>query len=294
MKELSIVIINYNTSDYVSGLLNSLSTSSDKLPDNWEVVIVDNASTEKVTIPHDNRLVRLIHNPMNVGFARANNQAIKASTGKYVLLLNPDTIVSRDALSSMVSFLKHHEKAGVATCRIELPDGSLDDASHRGFPTPWRAFCYFSGLSKLFPQSMWFNGYHLGYQQMDRPHEIESCVGAFMMAKRDVGNEVGWLDEDFFWYGEDIDFCYRVKEKGWQVWYVPNVSIVHYKGISSGIKKHSVSISTASKETKRKSQKARFEAMELFYQKHYRRNYSWIVNQLVRFGIRVGKTIVSL
>lgn len=287
--KLSIIIVNFNTYQYISECLNSIYRSS-KLNQSFEVIVIDNASSDKSVnlIKNNFTKVKLISSQENVGFARANNQGIARSKGKYILLLNPDTILEADTLSFMVSFMESHSDVCVATCKVVLANGSLDDGCHRGFPTPWKAFCYFAGLAKVFPSSKLFNGYHLGYQSLDKVHEIDSCVGAFMMIRRNVGDSIGWLDEDYFWYGEDLDFCYRVKKKGWKVMFVPQVRITHFKGVASGIKAHSKKISTADDKTRKLATIARFEVMRIFYNKHYNQKYpfwlSWIVLQAVRLG----------
>lgn len=291
MKQLSIIIVNYNSLSFVQDCLNSLYAKKG-IPESWEVIIVDNASKEKFkdqwikdsSLPAQTG-IQVIRNTENVGFAKANNQAIKKTQGKYVLLLNPDTIVSQEALKHLIEFMEQHGKAGIVTPKVVLPMGGIDDASHRGFPTPWRSFCYFSGLSALFPKSMLLNGYHLGYQNMDKPHQIEACVGACMLVRRTIGEQVGWLDEDYFWYGEDLDFCYKVHQAGHQIWYMPDVSILHFKGVTSGIKKDSQNITTADKSTRRKAQAARFQAMRIFYNKHYKNKYPTIVTSFVNAGI---------
>ena len=285
MKQLSIIIVNYNSLSFVQDCLDSL-YGGKGIPTSWEVIVVDNASQEKFKVQSSKfKDIRIIESEKNVGFARANNHAIKKSQGKYILLLNPDTIVSQEAFKHLVEFMDKHEKVGIVTPKVMLPMGGIDDASHRGFPTPWRAFCYFSGLSKLFPQSQFLNGYHLGYQHMDKAHQIEACVGACMLVRREVGEQINWLDEDYFWYGEDLDFCYRVKELSYEVWYVPEVSILHFKGVTSGIKKSSESITTATRETRQKAQIARFAAMRIFYNKHYTKKYSSFITFLVNAGI---------
>lgn len=294
--KLSIIIVNYNSAVFLDQCLESLS-SPDGIPSDWEVIIVDNASKESIEYQvsrvkeKTKSNILLIENEKNVGFATANNQGIKKSIGEYVLLLNPDTVVSQKTFQHLIDFIEKNEKAGVVTPKVLLANGELDDASHRGFPTPWRAFCYFSGLSSLFPSNLFFNGYHLGYRNMDTAHQIESCVGACMLIRRKVGDQVDWLDEDYFWYGEDLDFCYRVKEKGYEVWYVPEVSITHYKGVTSGIKKHSENVSTADAETRKNAQRARFEAMEIFYRKHYQKKYPSFITFMVNKGINLLKRL---
>ncbi|HYM65402.1 MAG TPA: glycosyltransferase family 2 protein, partial [Candidatus Sulfotelmatobacter sp.] len=137
-------------------------------------------------------------------------------------------------------------------------------------------------------------GYNLGYMDLSKTHVIDALAGAFMIVRRKAGEEVGWWDEDYFFYGEDLDFCFMLKQKGWKVYYVPEVSILHYKGVSGGIKKDSQKITTASKETKKFATKWRFAAMRIFYKKHYEQKYPWIVTRLVYLGIYLKKTLSSL
>ncbi len=287
MKQLSIIIVNYNSALYLYKCLESL-RGKKSIPSNWEIIIVDNGSDEALSTTRIVELVPtaiVLKNTENIGFSRANNQAIARSTGKYVLLLNPDTVVTQEAFVYLLEFMDKNEKIGITTPKVLLASGQIDDASHRGFPTPWRAFCYFTGLSSLFPNSSVLNGYHLGYQNLDKAHEIDACVGACMLIRRTVGEAVNFLDEDYFWYGEDLDFCFKVKEAGYQVWYVPEVAITHHKGVTSGIKKHTAGVSTASAKTKRNAQIARFDAMRTFYRKHYRDKYPIVVTRLVDIGI---------
>ena len=199
-----------------------------------------------------------------MGFAAGNNVGIKKAKGRYLLFLNPDTIVMSNTFREMIRFMDDNPQAGAATCRVELPSGKLDEACHRGFPTPWNAFCHFSGLEKLFPKSKIFSGYTLGWKPLDKIHEIDSGVGAFLMVRKEVGDNLNWWDEDYFWYGEDLDFCYRIKEAGWKIYYVPKVKIIHYKGVSSGIRKESQKITKVNKETRVKAIKASTQACLLY------------------------------
>ncbi len=295
---LSIIIVNFNTQNFLNECLESLFAHyrSNIKNTEYELIVVDNASKENIGgfLRKQYPEVAFIQRKENGGFATANNEGIAKSSGKYVLLLNPDTIVNEKVLSRMIEIFESDDQVGVTTCKVLLKSGALDDACHRGFPTPWRALCQFSGLSAIFSNSLFFNGYHLGYQHMDRVHEIDSCVGAFMMIRRQVGEEVEWLDEDYFWYGEDLDFCYRVKEKGYKILFIPDVSILHYKGVASGIKKHSQYFSTASRETKEKATKARFEVMKLFYEKHYQHKYPSFMKWFVLTGIELKYQITKL
>lgn len=289
---LSIVIVHYNTPDFLKQCLSSLRKSS--LPEKqYEVFVVDNASTHDVRpwLKKDFPHVRLVQNTGNTGFSRANNQAIRLSRGRYILLLNPDTVVEPETLQAMIAYMDGNPSAGAATCRLELADGTLDDACHRGFPTPWNALCFFSGLARLFPHSSFFNGYHLGYKNLNVIHEIDSACGAFLLIRRSAGEAIDWLDEEYFWYGEDIDLCYRLKQKNWKILFVPHVKTLHYKGVSSGIKKHSQNVASAGIETRRLATKARFDVMRIFYRKHYMKKYPGWLTGFVLLGIGIKERI---
>jgi hypothetical protein len=259
----------------------------------YEIIVVDNNSSDdsvtfiKKTYPK----LHLLENAHNVGFSQANNQGISHAHGAYVLLLNPDTEVLPKTLNTLVSFMDKNSEVGVSTAKVVLPDGSLDDACHRGFPTPWRSLTHFSGLGSLFPQSTFLNGYHLGYQRMDETHEIDACVGAFMFIRASVGAKLNWLDTDYFWYGEDLDFCFRIKALGLKVMFVPGVSIIHHKGASSGLKTHSRHLSKIDEETSKKIRAARFEVMRIFYKKHYVNSYPVWLMKLVFLGINLKQKV---
>ena len=296
--KLSIIIVSFNTKELLKDCLMSLVThyQSQFTQNQFEIIVVDNASNDGTQSEIKKRFqgVCLIENRKNLGFAKANNLGVKESKGEIVLFLNPDTKVPENTLSVMTEYLKVNPKVGIATCKVVLADGSIDDASHRGFPTPWRAMTHFIGLSRLFPRSQLFNGYHLGYQNMDTIHEIDSCVGAFLMIKRSVGDKLRWFDEDYFWYGDDLDLCYRAKQAGYQVTDVPTVSITHYKGAASGLKKHSEHLSYADNETKRLATRSRFEVMRIFYHKHYLHLYPKWLTGLVFLGISLKQKFTEL
>jgi len=289
--DLSIIIVNFNTKDFLRECLNSLKRSQIKY--SLEIFVVDNASKDNSAkmVKKEFPEVKLIENKDNLGFARANNQAIKKAHGRYILLLNPDTIVQKDTLQVMVDFMEKNQQTGAATCKIELPDGSLDQASHRGFPTVWNSLCYFSGLERTFPKIRFFSGYSLSYLLKGTIHEIDAGCGAFLMIRKKAGDEVAWLDEDYFWYGEDLDFCYRLKQKGWQIVFIPLVKIIHYKGVASGIKKHSQKVSTADKKTKEKAVKASIEVMRIFFNKHYQHKYPKFIYKITLLGISLLEKI---
>ncbi len=293
--DLSIIIVSYNTKEFLKKCVDSIFEHGKSLK--IEIIVVDNNSTDGVveTIPGSKYPVsnfKLILNKENVGFSKANNIGIRQASGKYILFLNPDTEIRKNTLQKMVDFMDTYTSAGVATCRVELPSGELDDASHRGFPTPWNSFAHFTGISKIFSESTIFNGYNLGFKDLNKIHEIDSCAGAFMIARKKAGEEIGWWDEDYFFYGEDLDFCFELKEKGWKIYFVPSVSILHYKGVAGGIKDVSKKITTADEETKKRSQKARFDAMRIFYKKHYKKKYPSWITKLVMVGISMKEKTV--
>lgn len=296
--KLSIVIVNFNTKAVISNCLDSLYTHYAKEFQNkiFEVFIVDNASSDGSVsyLRKKYSWAKLIENSENVGFSKANNYAIAKSQGEYVLFLNPDTIVPQSTIKEIIAYLEKNPVVGIATCKVLLKNGTLDDASHRGFPTPLRALFHFIGLASLFPQSPFFNGYHLGYQDMHISHEIDACAGAFLMIRRTVGDAVGWFDEDYFWYGEDLDLCFKVKQKGYKVMYVPTVTITHLKGASSGLKKHSQNLSSLDSDTKAKITQARFDVMRIFYKKHYAQKYPSWLRRLVFLGISSKQKLTAL
>ena len=284
--KLSIVILNYNTADLLVKCVDSVMGERGKMGEKGErgeIIVVDNGSTEPAFASPNRRAsarqakIKYIYNEQNYGFAKGNNIGIKQTTGEYVLLLNPDTEIPEQGkgLSQLIDFMDKNPQIGIMTCRVELLNGNLDDSCHRGFPTPWNAFCYFSGLSKVFSKNKLFAGYNLTYLNVKTIHEVDAVNGAFMLIRRKCGEELNWLDEDYFWYGEDLDFCYRAKQKGWKVFFWPMMKIIHYKGVASGIKGGDT---TASRETKIKATEARFTVMKTFYDKHYKNKYpSWIV-----------------
>lgn len=306
MIDLSIIIVSYNTKEFLRKCINSIFESSGSFT--LELIVVDNASRDgtvedlrglgkKIKIIENKQACSLVilENSINLGFSRANNQGIKIAKGRYLLFLNPDTQVYPNTLAYMVKFMDKKggrtKNVGAATCKIILPNGKLDESAHRGFPTPWNALSHFSGISRIFPRSKIFSGYHLGWMDLSKEHEIDSLGGSFMFVRREAGDQVGWWDNDYFFYGEDIDFCYRLKEKGWKIFYIPQVKTLHYKGVSSGIKRESADLTTAKKQTKRIATLARYNAMKIFYKKHYTNKYPRALTWLVLKGIDLKKWI---
>ena len=285
--DLSIIIVSFNTRQLLKDCLDSIGSATNNIK--LEIFVVDNNSSDGTAamIKKDYPKVKLLANKKNLGFSKANNQALKLAKGKYVLILNPDTKLAHDTISEMIKFMEENPKIAVSTCNVELPNGQLDRDCRRHFPTPWRAFCHFSKLEKLFPRSRLFDQYYFGYLSPATEHEIDSCVGAFMMVRQSIVKKVGLFDEDFFFYGEDLDWCWRFKDAGYKIRYTPITKIIHYKGAASGIKSASKHISKATKESKKKALVESTRAMELFYKKHYVNEYPFFITWLVIFGIKL-------
>lgn len=291
--KLAVIIVNYNAKPYLQKCLESIMVSDFPLKD-LTIIVVDNASVDNTIedLRHKFQKVSWIRLDENVGFSRANNIGIKEAKGAdYYLFLNPDTQISLGGLSKMLEYMDKNPDVSILSPYVKLPDGLIDDACHRGFPTPWNAVCHFSGLSKIFPNSLLFNGYHLGYRKLINVHDIDACAGAVMLVRRQVGENIGWWDEDYFWYGEDLDFCYRVKLSGGKIVFYPEVEILHHKGVSGGIKKNSSNYSNVDSKTKKRAQEARFDAMIIFYNKHYIDKYPKILTLIVTSFIRIIKVI---
>lgn len=289
MTDLSIVILNYNSKEFALRCVDSIKQHYAKeLKDNrYEIIIVDNASRDgSKEFFEKTDGVTFIGNAENLGFSKGNNVGIEKTKGRYVLFLNPDTIVYKDSLSKMINFMDTHKDAGAATCKVLMGNGEIDDATHRGFPTPWNSLMYFLGVSKVFSKSRIFNGYQMGWLDLNTTHQIDALAGAFMMVRREAGEQVKWWDKDYFFYGEDLDFCFMLKQKGWKIYYVSDVSVFHHKGVSGGIRKESKGISTADRETRIKVTNWRYKAMNIFYDKHYKNKYPFFVTWMIRSAVK--------
>ena len=267
---LSVVIVNYNVKYYLEQCLESVRRASQGLQ--VEVFVVDNLSTDG-SVPYLRERfpeVTFIENNENVGFARANNQAIRQSRGEYVLLLNPDTILCEDTLRRFVDFMDAHPEAGAAGAYMLHADGTFAPESRRGLPTPFVAFCKMSGLTRLFPKSRLFGRYYMGYLDVNEVNRIEAISGACMVLRREALDRVGLLDEDFFMYGEDIDLSYRILQGGYHNYFLP-VRMLHYKGEST-VKNSYRYVYTF------------YQAMRLFFRKHYS-HYSWVISLPINLAI---------
>lgn len=267
--DVSIIIVSFNTRDLLRSCLASLNSG--------EIIVVDNGSSDgsvemvKKEFPN----VTLIANSENRGFAAANNVGLKRARGRYMLLLNSDTEVPQGAIEKITRFMDEHPDIGVIGPKLMLPNGKMDPACHRGFPTPWASLTYFLGLERI--RSPIFSQYHQLYKNFSEPHEIDSPSGAFYFLRRDVYESVGGLDEDYFMYGEDLDWSYRIKQAGWKIYFYPRVTVLHRKKQSG---RESMDAAR-----RRSTERYFYDTMKLFYKKHYAHRYSPLVNGLVQLGI---------
>lgn len=261
--KLSIIIVNYNVRYFLEQCLQSVYLAIDGM--DAEIFVVDNLSTDDSLSMLRTRYpgVKLMVNHENVGFAKANNQAIRQAQGEYILLLNPDTILAEDALRLSVDFMDKHPKAGGLGVKMVDGYGRFLPESKRGLPTPFVSFCKVFGLSRLFPKSKIFGRYHLGYLDANEIHSVDILAGAYMMMRHSVLEEVGLLDETFFMYGEDIDLSYRIILGGYENYYFPLSRMVHYKGEST-------------KKSSLRYIRIFYQAMIIFARKHYRGNGWWL------------------
>lgn len=272
---LHIIIVNHKATDFLAGCLASIPRHAAGI--DISVTVIDNNSSEKSALGElrqQYQWVEFIFNQENIGFARACNQGIAGRNPDLFLLLNPDTVVDAEAIANCALFLLEHQEAGIAGCRILNPDGSVQKASRRNIPTPVSALLHFSGIQKFLKNSRLAKPYHSDVLDGEEPQPAEAVSGSFMMFKREAGLDIGFLDEDYFMYGEDLDFCLRALQAGWKTFYLPGVSILHHKRISSS----------------RSAEKAEFhfyQSMEIFYIKHFYHQDNFIKRNLVLIGIKL-------
>jgi GT2 family glycosyltransferase len=278
MIDLSIIIVNRNTKEYLLPCVKSIFDKREEI--SREVIVVDNASQDgsasevKKTFP----FVRLIKNERNLGFARASNQALRKASGRYILLLNPDTQVREGAIENLASFMESHAEVGVAGVQLLNGDGSKQN-SIANFPSLTTELLNKSLLRRLFPKK--FPGKEKNYPE---PIEVDSMIGACMMVRRDVFDQVGLLDEEYFLFLEETDWCYRIKRAGWRIYYVPQAEVYHFQGKS------------AEKEKKR-ARVEYFRSRYHFFKKN-KGKLQWfilLVGLLIRLGFELlAMTVVSL
>ena len=270
--KLTVVIVNYNVKHFLEHCLHSVTRACQRISS--EIIVADNNSVDgsvalvKEKFPQ----IKLIENKKNTGFSAANNQAIRISCGEYILLLNPDTVIQEDSLEKIVRFMNEHTDAGGLGVKMVDGTGNFLPESKRGLPTPAVAFYKIFGLSKLFPNSRKFGKYHLTYLNVDEIHKVDVLSGAFMLLRKSALEKTGLLDEDYFMYGEDIDLSYRLTIAGYNNYYYPETTIIHYKGEST--KKSSVNYVFVF-----------YNAMKIFARKHFSKNNAGIFILLINLAI---------
>ncbi len=276
--KLSVIIVNYNVKYFLEQCLNSVRRASEGME--VETWVVDNSSVDGSVKMMREKFpeVLLIENKENVGFSRANNQAIRQSQGEYVLLLNPDTIVEDDTFRKVIAFMDAHPDAGGLGVKMIDGKGNFLPESKRGLPTPVVAFYKIFGLSKIFPKSRIFGRYHLGFLDRDQIHEVDILSGAFMLMRKSVLDKTGLLDETFFMYGEDIDLSYRINLAGYKNYYYPETRIIHYKGEST--KKGSINYVFVF-----------YNAMIIFARKHFSQKNARLFSMLINVAIYFRATL---
>lgn len=271
--DISIIIVNYNVRHFIKRTIESVYASiTEGL--NYDIHIVDNASIDgsvdmiRSSFPD----VHLIANSENVGFSKANNQAIKIAKGKYILILNPDTVIQEDTLQVCYQYMNENQHVGAVGVKMIDGAGNFLPESKRDLPTVWNSLAKLSGLANMFPKSKLFNGYALGHLDEDERHSIQVLCGAFMFVSRTAIDKVGMFDERFFMYGEDIDWSRRIVEGGFEIHYLPDTAIIHYKGEST--KKASLNYV-----------KTFYGAMGLYVEKHYSGGAGKWFSKLLKLGI---------
>ena len=270
--KISIIIVNYNVRDFIIHALQSMQRALISI--SHEIFVVDNASVDgsgELIRRHFPQVI-LIENEKNLGFAAANNVALKRARGEYILLINPDTIVQEDTFTSLLEFMENTPDAGAATCKIINPDGTFSVDCRHSIPTPMTAFWKLIGFSRLFPRSKTFGRYNLTFLDINKTYTVDAISGSFMLIRRQTFTQVGFLDEDFFMYCEDIDYCYRINKKGWKIYYVPESSIIHYKGESTKKKKLDYVINFN-------------RSLYIFYKKHFQQRYFTAIRWLILLGV---------
>jgi GT2 family glycosyltransferase len=279
--DLSLVILNYNTREHLRACLQAIRDEG-STGVATEVLVVDNASADGSAemVASEFPSVTLIRSPRNGGFAYGNNQALGRCRGAAILLLNPDALLPRGGIARLLERLGAHPEAGIIGPKLLRPNGTMHLACRRSFPTPAVAFYRLSGLSRLLPRHPTFGRYNLTFVDPDQAIEVDSVCGACMLIRRSVVERVGLLDERFFMYGEDLDWCMRARQAGWTVRYEPAIVVQHMHG-------------AASRQRALRTTFHFFRAMDLFYRKHYVRRYHPLVTGAVRTAI-YGALAISM
>jgi len=289
----SIIIVTYNGLDVTRQTLESYQAalSLDEQND-YEMIVVDNDSQDGVADMVESRFpqVHRIRNSQNMGFSKANNIGFRASQGNYLLFSNPDVTISGETLPTIVARMEQDPSVGACTPYLKLVrTGTMDWGAHRGFPTPWAAFTYFTGLASLARHSRLlsrvFGQYHLLDRDLAHAHEVDVIRGGFFFVRRHVFMQAGGWDESYFMYGEDIDLCYQIKRLGHRIMFYPEATVFHHHGMTTGLKRHSQHASSVPPEAQRKAYDAFYDAMKVFYDKNYQTMYNPVFRWLLFLAI---------
>lgn len=301
MKKVSVLIVTINTKNVLKLCLENL---RDIYP-NLEVIVADNSSTDGTfgMLTRDFPWVKTIHLENN-GLSAGLNACLKEATGDFYLYMGSDAFPNRGTIEKMVDYMERHPDTGGISVKLLTRDGKEDPDAHRGFPSPWVSFTHFSKLEKLFPKSPWFGGYFLSYKDFSREQEIDACITHFLFVKKEAQDKVGlWDDKNFFLYGEDIDFCFRLKEAGYKLMYLPYLSAEHWKGVTVGVRKTSQDVATMAQVFSLKGKdytlgqfrieviKFSTDAMEAFFRKHYAKHTFFPIRWVIYAAIRVMKLL---
>lgn len=281
MPDISICIVSFNTRDLLRGCLESLISDSTRY--SCEIIIADNGSTDGTIemLAEEFPQVKVIQNSENLGYTIPMNQALRAGSGRYFMQLNPDTVIQPGLLNGLVEFMDSHPQAGICTPKVLNRDGTFQKQCRRSAARPWDAITYVLGLSSLFPRSRLFGRYLMAYLPEDETDEVEAVSGSCMVIRSEVIDQIGCLDEQFFAYQEDSDFCFRARKAGWRVYYYPAVRIIHFGGHGG------------SRFVPYRGVFAWHRSFYLYYRKHLARDYFFLVNWLVYLGIGM-KLVFSL
>jgi GT2 family glycosyltransferase len=263
--DLSIIIVTWNSQEYIRNCLDSIFLSSGNFSS--EVIVVDNGSSDQTAkiVEEFYPQVNLIQNKRNLGYAKANNQGIEEANGKYLLLLNPDTQVFEDALSLMYEFMEQNPKVGALGPKLLNPDKTVQ-SSCREFPTFSILIWEFSGLSRLFPKSKVFGRWRMGYFDFDKTREVDQPMGSCLMLRRETLEDVGILDESFEMFFNDVDLCFRIRKKGWKIYFYPDANVIHHKGAST-----------------RKAKAKMIWLSHLAFYKFFKKHKTGLINRLLLF-----------
>lgn len=276
MVDVSVIVVSWNTQDLLKQCLQQVESTIKA--SSYEIIVVDNASDDgsQAMVRQDFPAVRLIENTENAGFARANNQGIEVSRGRYVLLLNSDAFVEANTIDGMVSFMDARPEAGMAGCKLLYEDRTLQRSCY-SFPSLLTEFYIAVQLDKLLPRSREFGKFMMTYWDFDDVREVDAIMGAFMLVRREVIEQVGGFDESYFMYSEEIDWCYRIKQHGWRILYNPDVQAVHLWGGSSQNLREATLLRL-------------YRSKVMYFRKHYGQLSARVLKLIIGFGclLRIG------